>query len=93
MLLGVIVIFLPFLGFPTSWDTVISVLAGILIIGIAYKISPITKYGSGTGGSNYANVPNSNLQNAQEMNDTDSKKTSSRDLPFVEHQSGAINSN
>lgn len=91
MFLGVIVIFLPFLGFPTNWDTIISVLVGILIIGIAYKMSPVTKYNAKMSGGNYANVTDSDFQDVQKINGANSMEASSQDLPFVEHQSGAIN--
>ncbi len=37
MLIGVLAIALPFLGFPSSFDTAISILIGLVIIGIAYN--------------------------------------------------------
>jgi len=41
MLLGVIIILLPFLGFTSKWDTIFSVAIGLVIITIAYKINVI----------------------------------------------------
>lgn len=41
MLLGALIIILPFLGFPSSWDTAIMVLIGVLIIILAYNIKPL----------------------------------------------------
>lgn len=40
MIFGVIVAALPFLGFPSSWDTVIYIVVGILIIFLSYRILP-----------------------------------------------------
>jgi hypothetical protein len=40
MLLGVLIIILPFLGFTSFWDMIINVVAGVVIIGIAYRMAP-----------------------------------------------------
>jgi TRAP-type C4-dicarboxylate transport system permease small subunit len=40
IIFGVIVAILPFLGFPSSWIAVLSVIIGILIVFIAYRIQP-----------------------------------------------------
>ena len=40
ILLGVVIIVLPFLGFPSGWDTIISVCAGLIIIAVAYTLAP-----------------------------------------------------
>ena len=39
IILGVLIIALPFLGFPSNWDTIISVIVGLLIIVISYRIN------------------------------------------------------
>lgn len=39
MVTGVIVIILPFSGFPSSWNTSVSVILGLLIITIAYNLN------------------------------------------------------
>ena len=36
MILGVWIIVFPFMGFPASWDKVISILTGLLLIILAY---------------------------------------------------------
>jgi hypothetical protein len=36
--LGVFVAFLPFLGFPSTWDTALMVVAGIFIIGLGITV-------------------------------------------------------
>lgn len=38
MLAGVLVALLPFLGFPSSWDTVFFFLLGILVIGLGIAV-------------------------------------------------------
>jgi hypothetical protein len=43
IILGILIGLLPFLGFNSTWDTVISVFTGMLIIILAYRLSPITK--------------------------------------------------
>lgn len=43
MILGVWVIILPFLGFPSGWDRTIAVVAGFLIVAIAYSLGPKVK--------------------------------------------------
>lgn len=84
MLLGVVVIFLPFLGFPSFWDNIISVILGLLIIGISYKLIPSVK------SSKTQTVTNPVIQKDL------SKAVPANDLPFVEHQSdqgsGNVNS-
>lgn len=37
MIIGVLIIALPFLGFPSNWDTVFYVIFGIIIIAISYR--------------------------------------------------------
>ena len=36
--LGVLVVLLPFLGFPQSWDNFFYVVSGLVIIGMAYLL-------------------------------------------------------
>jgi low affinity Fe/Cu permease len=43
IILGILTGLLPFLGFSSNWDTVISVFTGILIIILAYRLSPVKK--------------------------------------------------
>ena len=38
MLSGAFVALVPFLGFPTSWDTALLLLAGIIIIGLGIVV-------------------------------------------------------
>ena len=38
MLLGAFVAFIPFLGFPQSWDTVFLVVAGVCMIGLGIAV-------------------------------------------------------
>ena len=38
MLAGVLVALLPFLGFPSSWDTVLFFLLGVLVIGLGIAV-------------------------------------------------------
>ena len=45
MILGIWVIILPFLGFPSSWDQVLAIVSGLLICGIAYSLGPKPKSG------------------------------------------------
>jgi len=74
MLLGVAVIFLPFLGFPSSWDNIISIVLGLLIIVVSYKLIPSVK----SSKSVIQPVTNSVPQK---------ESTVSTDLPFVDHKS------
>ncbi|MEK7501731.1 MAG: hypothetical protein AAB629_02285 [Patescibacteria group bacterium] len=39
MILGALIIALPFLGFPSSLDTVIYIIVGIIIIAISYRLN------------------------------------------------------
>lgn len=41
IILGVLVILLPFLGFNSNWDKIINILIGLLIIILSYRLSPI----------------------------------------------------
>jgi hypothetical protein len=43
MLIGVIVVIVPFLGFPSSWQRFFEIVCGILVIGIAYSMAPKIK--------------------------------------------------
>ena len=43
MLLSVIIAVIQFLGFPTAWDKFFTFVAGILILGIAYRMAPKVK--------------------------------------------------
>ena len=36
--IGVLIVVLPFLGFPNSWDTFLFVLLGLFIIGLSFSI-------------------------------------------------------
>ena len=38
MLAGVLVALVPFLGFPSSWDTVIFFLLGVIVIGLGIAV-------------------------------------------------------
>ena len=79
MLLGVLIIFLPFLGFTSFWDMIINVLVGLLIIGIAYRMAPIAK------------IPVDKIDNASTPDLKVSKESvmpTTSDLPFVDHLSG-----
>lgn len=38
MLCGAFVLALPFLGFPTSWDSVLMVIVGALIVGLGIVV-------------------------------------------------------
>ncbi len=38
MLLGTFVAFLPFLGFPNTWDAVLMIIAGVSIISVAIAV-------------------------------------------------------
>ena len=43
MIVGVWVAVLPFLGFPTSWDTFFAVVSGIVVVGLAYSLRQKTR--------------------------------------------------
>ncbi|MBU6427141.1 hypothetical protein KGQ27_02780 [Patescibacteria group bacterium] len=43
IIFGVIVVALPFLGFPLNWNAAFSVALGLLIIIVAYRIAPTTE--------------------------------------------------
>jgi hypothetical protein len=43
MLLGALVIVSPFLGFPSGTDTAISIIIGLIIIAVAYRMDPNKK--------------------------------------------------
>ena len=43
MILATLVALIQFLGFPTSWNKFFSFVCGILIIGIAYRMTPKVK--------------------------------------------------
>ncbi len=38
MLAGVLIALVPFLGFPSSWDTVIFFLLGVIVIGLGIAV-------------------------------------------------------
>ncbi|MCX6718955.1 MAG: hypothetical protein NTZ38_01085 [Candidatus Taylorbacteria bacterium] len=46
MLLGLLIIIVPFMGFPSSWDSVILFISGLAIIAIAYSLAPKTSIGN-----------------------------------------------
>ncbi len=73
ILLGLLIILLPFLGFNSRWDTVISVIVGILIIYLASSIQPqnLSKKDSINKSQSFSNS-------------TDTQE--SQDLPFVDHR-------
>ena len=75
MLLGVCIVLLPFLGFPLFWDKIFYVIAGVLIVGIAYKI-PSQKI---------FEITNSNKDNLNAVKDFEISKTA-ESLPFVDHR-------
>ena len=43
MLVSVIVAIIQFLGFPSAWDKFFTLVGGILILGIAYRMGPKVK--------------------------------------------------
>lgn len=43
MVLGVWVAVLLFLGFPSSWDKLIAVVSGLLVLFVAYRLNPDAK--------------------------------------------------
>jgi len=67
IILGILIGLLPFLGFSSSWDTVISVFTGMLIIILAYRLSPITK-DSSIKDNKEKNLPFVENKNESEMN-------------------------
>jgi len=71
ILLGIIIGLLPFLGFNSNWDMVISVSVGLLIIILAYRLSPITKDQLSKDESEKTEIIKSQTQN---------------NLPFVENK-------
>ncbi len=40
MIFGILLIIMPFLGFPGSWDTAFYVVVGLLIVAVAYSLAP-----------------------------------------------------
>jgi hypothetical protein len=78
MLLGVSVIFLPFLGFTSTWNMMINVVCGLLIIAIAYQIVPTVKLTNATGKFSPGN------SSAAPKEDIAVRST---DLPFIDHHS------
>ena len=71
IILGVLIILLPFLGFNSTWDMVISILTGLLIIILSYRLSPITKNKTKQDEGDKTEITKSQTQN---------------DLPFVENK-------
>lgn len=71
IILGVLIILLPFLGFNSTWDMVISILTGLLIIILSYRLSPIKKNKTKQDEGDKTEVTKSQTQN---------------DLPFVENK-------
>jgi hypothetical protein len=60
MALGVIIMILPFLGFPSSWNVFFIVVAGLVIVITAYRLKP-----EGTGSGASANAAPSNAPYAE----------------------------
>lgn len=71
IILGILIILLPFLGFNSNWDMVISILTGLLIIILSYRLSPIKKSKTKQDEGDKTEVTKSQTQN---------------DLPFVENK-------
>ena len=71
IILGVLIILLPFLGFNSTWDMVISILTGLLIIILSYRLSPIKKNKTKQDEGDKTEITKSQTQN---------------DLPFVENK-------
>lgn len=71
IILGILVILLPFSGFNSTWDTVISIIAGLLIIILSYRLSPIKKNKTKQYEGDKTEITKSQTQN---------------DLPFVENK-------
>jgi hypothetical protein len=46
MLVSLIVAVIQFLGFPTAWDKFFTLVGGIIILGIAYRMGPKVKSNS-----------------------------------------------
>jgi hypothetical protein len=69
ILLAVVIILLPFLGFTSSVDKIILIVVGLLIIAVAYKIPVNTSDPKILAGNAYVK-----LETPKESN-----------LPFVEH--------
>lgn len=42
MILGLWMIVFLFLGFPSGWDKAIAAITGVLVIGLAYKMAPVS---------------------------------------------------
>lgn len=71
ILLGILLMFLPFLGFPSSWDKIINVAIGLLIVIFSFLKNPVLK---NPGGS----ISQKNDEKDYVRNDQ---------FPFVEHKS------
>lgn len=71
IILGVLIILLPFLGFNSTWDMVISILTGLLIIILSYRLSPIKENKTKQDEGDKTEITKSQTQN---------------DLPFVENK-------
>jgi len=78
ILLGVCVIFLPYLGFTVLWNKILTIFVGVLIIGIAYRMAPLVKMND--GGRAIPGAVNSPEQKEMEKN------TPTDNLPFVDHR-------
>lgn len=79
MLLGAVIIFLPFLGFTSTWDSVLNVILGAAVVAIAYSVSP--------QGSDH-----NKSAKTRESPDQESLQSRTRDLPFVDHRNGETGS-
>ena len=40
IIIGILVALIPFLGFPSTWDQIITLVLGFIIIAVAYRIKP-----------------------------------------------------
>ena len=79
MLLGVINILVPVLGFTSLWKTIINIIIGFSVIMIAYRLNPQTltmeSYDDSEG----------------KVRSSPSSDKREKDLPFVEHHNDTIN--
>lgn len=76
MLLGALIIILPFMGFSSLWDMIILIVIGVLIIILAYKMKPLTVDNS------VDDLKQANFKNKLEL-ETEKKELN---LPFVDHR-------
>jgi len=83
ILLGVAVIFLPFLGFTLFWNKIISMAIGLLVVGIAYAMVPSKRFHGVVGSNSQSNAGNHSKVEVDKGSD----------LPFADYQSGSGKSN